>query len=162
MSGKVTGKHITGIVVLCVLLGVGAGAVIVKTTTPSHFGYGRPNFSEKVKQHMQHSPKGMKPGPQKGREGMLGMLSTRLELNEEQQAKVKEILENTRKKIEETGRDLRDTILTIKKEGDEQIMALLTPAQQEKYKELLEGFEKMRKDIGNRRPRKEHRPHFQG
>jgi Spy/CpxP family protein refolding chaperone len=142
--------------VLCVLAGIVAGAVIVKNTNLSCFGPGKPSFAERAEHFMGRGPKGAKmPKFGRGENPLLEMLTKELDLTGDQQVKVKEILEQTRGEIEKVGKDIRDSIETIRKKGDRQIMVILVPRQQEKFRELLNDFEK------RRRPMAGHGPHRQ-
>ncbi len=64
------------------------------------------------------------------------MLVRKLELDQTQQVKVREILDNTRQKIEKVAAGVRASMVDIRENSDQQIMAVLTPQQQEKFKAL--------------------------
>lgn len=146
--------YVALLAVLCTLAGVVVGAVIVKCGTSPWYHPERHGFSEKAECFMRqglggpHGESfrgqfGHKMQGRKGGEGLLEMLVTKLELNSDQQAKVKDILDKTRKDIDEVGKNVRTAITEIKEKGDKEIMDILNPAQQEKFKALLEDFKKM-------------------
>jgi Spy/CpxP family protein refolding chaperone len=121
--------------VLCVLAGTLVGAGIVKKTIPPRQRYEGIGFPEKAERVM-----GYRPGPQRQerfRKDPLEDIANKLSLSNEQKDKVKEILERTRQEIEETGKNVRSAIVEIKNKTDSQIMAILTPEQQEKFKAVL-------------------------
>ncbi|MCK9431777.1 MAG: hypothetical protein PHQ84_05405 [Candidatus Omnitrophica bacterium] len=136
--------------VLCVLAGVLTGAVI--SGGPVHKGrfLRKADFREKAERMMWYDRgkhRWIKGGP-------LQMFTEELELNAEQKDKVGQILEKGRQKIDEAGKDLRRTMLTIKESTDKQIMGLLTPQQQEKFNELQREFKQGRVPL----PRGGHAP----
>lgn len=136
---------------LCVLAGVVVGAVIVKKASSPWPCPERPNFSERAESFMRHGPgewgekhfgrpgHGMR-GKAGGGEHLLDMLITKLDLNKDQQVKVKAILEKARQEIDQVGKNVRRAITEIKEKGDKDIMDILTSEQQEKFKALLEEF----------------------
>lgn len=120
---------------LCVLAGALVGAGIIRKTIPPRQRCERMGFPEKAERVM-----GYRTGPQKQgrlRGDPLSDITNKLSLSNEQKEKVKGILERTRQEIEEVGRNVRDTIAEIKNKTDNQIMAILTPEQQEKFKTML-------------------------
>ncbi|MFB3920019.1 expressed secreted protein of unknown function [Candidatus Velamenicoccus archaeovorus] len=120
--------------VLCVLAGVLAGAGIVRKAVCPEFGPpGRPDFAARAEHFMRRGPGGgVGPG------SPVEMLADRLDLSKEQKADVEKILEESRQEVEKLGEDVRYTIDKIKNEGDERIMKILDPGQQERFMELLE------------------------
>lgn len=140
--------------VLCVLAGVLVGAGIAKKSDlPWPPDPGRPHFAERA-QHFMGCPLGG-PGDRKGGSGPLEMLSEKLGLSAEQKTKIAEILEKTRQEIEEIGKNVRTSIDEVRKKGDKQIMDILDPQQQVKFKELQDEFKKGR---GMKGPRGEYGP----
>jgi hypothetical protein len=137
-------KNVTSVAVfgvLCVLAGVIVGAGIAeKADLPWPPGPHRMHFAERAEFFMGYGPKG--PGGKRG-DILLELLSDRLVLNTEQRMKVDVILEKTRQEIDSVGKDVRASIERIREKGDEQIMSILTPQQQEKFKALQEEFKKM-------------------
>lgn len=120
--------------VLCVLAGVLVGAGIVKKVACPGFGPpGGPNFAMRAERFM-----GRGPGGRFGGSNPVEMLADRLDLDKEQAAEVEKILEESRREIDKLGEDVRYTIDKIKNEGDERIMKILDPEQQEKFTKLLE------------------------
>ncbi|MDD5019769.1 MAG: hypothetical protein PHH75_04090 [Candidatus Omnitrophica bacterium] len=120
--------------VLCVLAGVLVGAGIVKKAACPEFGPpGGPNFAMRAEHFM-----GRGPGGRFGGASPVEMLADRLDLDKEQEAEVEKILERSRQEIDRLGEDVRYTIDKIKSEGDERIMNILDPAQQEKFIALLD------------------------
>ncbi|OGX24586.1 MAG: hypothetical protein A2Y03_10210 [Omnitrophica WOR_2 bacterium GWF2_38_59] len=129
--------------VLCVLAGVIVGVGIAKKLNlPWSPGPQGPHFAERAEHFMGYSQKGPKDKRYGG--GPLEMLSDRLSLNAEQKTKVSEILEKTRQEIDEVGKNVRNTIDEVREKSDKQIMDILTPQQQEKFKALQEEFKKGR------------------
>lgn len=126
--------------VLCVLAGVLAGAGITRRTNLPGPRSDRPNFAEKAERFMGYEQR--HPDRDRNDGGPIEMLTARLDLNAEQKVKVMEILEKTRQEIEETGKNIRSAINEIREKSDKQIMAILTPQQQEKFKALQEKFER--------------------
>ncbi|MDD5561712.1 MAG: hypothetical protein PHT50_06270 [Candidatus Omnitrophica bacterium] len=122
---------------LCVLAGVLVGAGITKRQNLPWHGQGRQNFRERAERYMGmgYGQKGY--GERKGACGPVETLAIKLGLNAEQKAKVIQILEKSRQEITEVGKNLRSTITEIKEKGDKQIMSILNPEQQEKFKALL-------------------------
>lgn len=151
--------------VLCALAGVIVGAGIVKSTSSPGFRPDRINFARKAEKFMfpssremrdkaapgerlKHRPgmgerrTGVRERPEQRGNGLFKMLVSRLELDNAQQSKVKEVLERTRQEIGRVGENVRETITTIKDKSDQQIMSVLTIQQKEKFKALLEEFKK--------------------
>ncbi|MFA5144467.1 MAG: hypothetical protein WC723_00445 [Candidatus Omnitrophota bacterium] len=146
--------------VLCVLAGVLVGAGVANKRGLPCLGLGRPRFAEKAERFMGYGPR--QHGERAGRGSLIDMLSVKLDLNGEQRAKVAEILEKARQDIEEVGKSIRGTMAEIKNKGDNQIMSILTPQQQEKFKALLSEFKKgcggSRGPEGRRGPEKGYGP----
>ena len=130
---------------LCVLAGVVVGAGIAKKVSLPYFSPERPSFSERAERFMWHRQKDLRGKLERGKGRLFTMLTTKLELDQDQQVKVKEIIEQKRQEIGKVGEDVRNAIDSIKKKGDQQIMDVLNPQQQEKFRELLEKFEERRK-----------------
>jgi len=124
--------------VLCVLAGVLVGANIAKQPSLPWHGPQRPNFAERS-EHLMGGQRPRGPAGMKSSSGFIEILTTQLSLNADQKTKVMEILEKTRQEIEAVGRNVRSSITQIREKGDSQIMNILTPAQQEKFKALLKG-----------------------
>ena len=126
---------------LCVLAGVLVGANITRRPNLPWSGPGGPSFREKAEHFMGY-------GSREPREKMCGgggpieMFTARLSLNQEQKAKVADILEKTRQEIDAVGKNIRSAIDQIKEKGDKEIMSILTPEQQEKFKALQREFGK--------------------
>jgi Spy/CpxP family protein refolding chaperone len=125
--------------VLCVLAGVLMGASITKHQKLTADNFGRQDFRRKAERSMGY---GSRESKDKRRGGPIEMLSAKLELSAEQKVKVTQILEEARQGIDEAGKDIRSAITRIKEKGDQEIMAILTPAQQEKFKELQQELKK--------------------
>lgn len=140
--------------VLCVLAGVLVGAGIVKKVACPGFGPpGGPNFAMRAERFM-----GRGPGGRFGGASPVKMLADRLDLDKEQEAEVEKILEGSRQEIDRLGEDVRYTIDKIKSEGDEGIMKILDPAQQEKFMALLEEMRSAGCPQGGRGPGDEYGP----
>jgi Spy/CpxP family protein refolding chaperone len=125
--------------VLCVLAGVAAGAVVARNIIQPFPGPGMPGFGERAERFIGHGPRPH--GNKRGGEGPIDMFTEKLKLNTEQREKVSVILEKTRQEIDEVGRNVRSSMLSIKEKGDKQIMDILTPRQKDKFKELLKDFD---------------------
>ena len=130
--------YVAILTVLCILVGVLIGAGITsKTNLPWPYP-GRPSFTERAEHFMGMGPKGpfgRGPGV-RGGEGLFKMLADKLDLNREQEGKVKDILDKTRQEIDKVGESVRGAMNGIKEKSDKEIMDILTPQQQEKFKEL--------------------------
>ncbi|MFA5114947.1 MAG: hypothetical protein WC469_02630 [Candidatus Omnitrophota bacterium] len=124
--------------ILCVLAGVLVGAGITRRAWPVPE---RPPFRHRAERFMGYRPWG-KPADKRGGESFVEFLAVKLDLSSEQKAKVADILESARLKIDEIGRNVRSSILGIKDDSDRQIIAVLNSQQQEKFKALLKEFEK--------------------
>jgi len=128
--------------VLCTLAGVLVGASIAGRERSPWRGREKSGFAQRAEHFMGY-------GHRQGEEGkggrLLEMLTAKLNLNQEQKEKVKQILEATRQEIEAAGKNIRGAIDAIKEKGDTQIMKVLTPAQQEQYKELQKKFQERRR-----------------
>jgi len=144
-------KNITYVVLLallCTLAGVVVGAGIVQKTNLPRRCHGKQGFSERAEAFMKHGPRGygekhlMRDGFKKDGGGLLDMLSDELDLNKDQQAKVKEVLEKARQEIDVIGKNVRSAITEVKDRGDKEIMKILSPEQQKKFNALLEEFKK--------------------
>jgi len=126
---------------LCVLAGVLVGASITKRPDFSLHGPGGPGFREKAERFMGY-------GPREHRERMGGgggpieMFTARLGLNQEQKIKVADILEKTRQEIDQVGENIRGAIDQVREKSDKEIMSILTPEQQKKFKTLQGEFSK--------------------
>lgn len=130
-------------VALCVLAGVLVGASITKRPNLPWHGSERerPEFRQKAERFMGYGQR--EPEDRKGGGGgPIEMFTTKLGLSAEQKAKVTEILEKTRQEIDEVGKNVRSAITEIREKGDKQIMDILTPEQQEKFKMLRKEFER--------------------
>jgi len=121
--------------VLCVTAGTLFGVTISYRMGPPMPFPGRHGFMERAERFMGRQP-GC-PGEAPGGRSFSKMLARRLELNKEQEIKIKEILENTRREIDKVGMGVRETIAGIKEKTDKQIMGILNPEQQEKFRELI-------------------------
>jgi hypothetical protein len=119
--------------VLCILAGALAGITVARQVCPRGPDMGRPRFAEKAERFMRRGPDRGEPG-----EWLFRMFAERLELDKDQQAKVQNILEKMRQDIDEVGKSVRNALDEIKNVSDKQIMDILTPAQQEKFKVILE------------------------
>ncbi len=127
--------------VLCVLAGVLAGAILTRGTNLPGPRPDRPNFTERAERSMGYGHR--QPGDdRKEGGGLIEMLTIRLDLNAEQKIKVMEIMEKTRQEIEETGKNIRSAINEIREKSDKQIMDILTPQQQEKFKAMQKELER--------------------
>jgi hypothetical protein len=126
--------------VLCVLAGVLVGAGISRNAGFPCRGTEMPNFRERAERFMGYGPE--ETMGKKRHAKPIEVISEKLGLNPEQKAKVSEILENTRQKIDEVGKGVRSAILEIKERGDKQIMEILNPQQQEKFKEFQKEMER--------------------
>jgi Spy/CpxP family protein refolding chaperone len=148
-------KNMVYVVILavsCTLAGVVVGAGIAKKTNLPWPCPGRPSFTDRAESFMQHGPRGMrdghfgKHGPRgfqdNGGKEIFKMLSDKLSLNNDQQAKVREVLEKTRQEIDKVGKDVRDAMAEIKEKSDKQIMEVLNVEQQKKFKILIDEFKK--------------------
>jgi len=138
--------YIAVFAVLCVLAGALVGASIVKTIL---LPPGR-DFAGRAEHFMRPWPEG--PGEMERHDGLFDVLTNKLNLDENQKVKIKEILEKTRREIDDVGKNVRNAISGIKHKTDKQIMEVLTPDQQEKFKRLINDFEKF-KPNGPRDPR---------
>ena len=138
--------------VLCTLAGVVVGAGIAKKASLPWPCKDRPDFSERAESFMKHGPGEMGdknfmrhghrgPGGRDGK-GLLQMFITKLDLNKEQQAKVKGIIEKSRQEIDEIGKNVRKSMMQIKEKGDKEIMEILNPEQQDKFKVMIDEFKK--------------------
>jgi len=125
---------------LCVLAGVLVGASITRSPNLLRPGPQRSAFRERAERFMGYGPRHY--GNRRGGEGPVKMLTVKLGLDEEQKTKVTQILEKTRQEIEEVGKNVRSAITEIKEKSDKQIMDILTPQQQEKFKALQKAFER--------------------
>jgi hypothetical protein len=136
--------------VLCVLAGVLVGASITKRAYGPGPMPGMSGFNQRAEHFMgygRHEP-GMR-GHRQGGNGLFTTLVSRLELDQTQQAKVKEILEKARQDIETVGQGVRSSMNQIRGNSDRQIMAILTPQQQEKFKALQAEAKKRGNRKGN-------------
>jgi len=160
--------YVAVLAVLCVLSGVVVGAGVAKKAGLPWPCPERPNFSERAESFMRQGPgerpfmKHVRKGPgERGGGGLLEILASEIDLTKDQQVKVKEVLEKTRQEIDEVGKDVRNAITEIKEKGDKQIMDILNPEQQQKFKTLLDDFKKRHNpDMRERRrgPMKEDHP----
>jgi Spy/CpxP family protein refolding chaperone len=135
--------YIAVFAVLCVLAGVVVGAGIAKKSEfPFRGTQGKHSFSQKAERFMGQ---GMaERGDRKDGGGLLELLSSKLDLSEDQKDKVKVIADGARQEIDTVGKELRASMEEIRKRCDKQIADILTPEQQVKFKALLEQIEKRR------------------
>lgn len=75
-------------------------------------------------------------------EKKLKMFTSKLELTAEQQTQVKEILLNSKDKVKELWNETKSRSKEIRKSAHDQIGALLTPEQKEKFKSIREKCER--------------------
>lgn len=125
--------------VLCVLAGVLMGNIITKRPDFYCHGPKMHDFTRRAEHFMGYGPGEC--GWKRDR-GPLEMLTATLELNADQKIKVTEILEKTRQEIDSIGKEVRESIASIKEKSDTQIMAVLNPGQQEKFKALQKEFKR--------------------
>ncbi|MFA5144321.1 MAG: hypothetical protein WC522_09225 [Candidatus Omnitrophota bacterium] len=131
--------YVAILTVLCVLLGVLVGSGITSKANLPWPCREKPCFTEKAERFMWHGPRQHPSEKFRGGKGggdIFNMLAVKLELTEDQKGKVKEILEKTRREIDNLGASIRGAMSEIKEKGDKQITDILTPQQQEKFKEL--------------------------
>ncbi|MBI5050213.1 MAG: hypothetical protein HZC11_04890 [Nitrospirae bacterium] len=102
---------------------------------------------------MGYGPRG--PGERMGGGGPIEMLTAKLDLNQEQKVRVVSILKKTQRAIDDVGKNIRSAIDQIREKSDKEIMSILTPEQQEKFKALQREFSR---GCGQRGPREEHGP----
>ena len=126
--------------VLCVIAGVLVGAGIVKRANKPLPGYERPSFVANTGRFVGY---GQRKSIEKRGGGPIEMLTAELGLNAEQKVKVMEILDKTRQQIDKMGEDIRNTITEIREKSDKEIMGILTSQQQEKFKALQKGSERV-------------------
>ena len=124
--------------VLCVLAGVLVGAGIVKRGVYPRNRTGGPNFAERSERFGGKGPAALK--EKKGGE-LFEKISAKLDLNEKQKTQAREILENARQEINKVGENMHSAINEIRHRTDKQIIDILTPQQQEKFKALLKEHE---------------------
>ncbi|HNW39581.1 MAG TPA: hypothetical protein PL125_02830 [Candidatus Omnitrophota bacterium] len=120
--------------VLCVLAGVLMGASITKWSNLPGPGRDKPDFRKKAEYFMGYGSKERK---DRKSGGPIEMLAAKLELSTDQKVKITGILEKSRQEIDQVGDGVRNAITQIKEKGDQEIMAMLNPKQQEKFKDLL-------------------------
>lgn len=135
--------------ILCVLAGLLVGVNLTKRPALSWFAPERMSFRERAEHFMGYGLR--HPGKTRA-EGFVEMLSAKLNLSPEQKEKITKILEDTRLKIDELGKNMRNAITEIKQESDKQIMDILTPQQQEKFKAL-------KRDWGFKRAKEKRMPY---
>ncbi|HNX80555.1 MAG TPA: hypothetical protein PKL77_00215 [Candidatus Omnitrophota bacterium] len=122
--------------VLCVIAGVLVGAGVAVTVNSQRGGFHRPDFAERAGHMMGFQRNAGEP------RGPVEMLARELNLNVDQKEKVTLILEKARQQIEEVGKNIRSSMHQIKEKSDAEIMGVLTPSQQEKFKLMKLRFEK--------------------
>ncbi len=121
--------------VLCVLAGVLVGAGISRRPGLAWPGRDGPDFRHRAEHFMGYRHK-----DKRGGGGLVDMLAKKLELSARQKAQVSLILEKTRQEIDQVGKDIRKAIFTIREKSDKEIMEILTPQQQERFRALQEEF----------------------
>lgn len=155
--------YVAVLAVLCVLTGVIVGAGIASKPGLPWPCHERQDFSRKAEFFMKHGPKGPDGGRHfmghghrvpghRGSEGLFEMFTNKLSLDKDQQIKVKSILEETRREIDRIGKDVRNAVIEVKEKGDKQIMNMLNPDQQKKFKVMIDEFKER---CGSNRPGEE-------
>ena len=122
----------------CIILGVVTGIAIEKQNTKQKFlkyAAAKQQRGKKFYQQMaQHAGK-----------KLLEALEDKLDLTQEQKDQVVKILEETRERVKNL-QDKNFTVITqIKEEGHAQILEILNPEQQEKFKQLVKEAEEKKK-----------------
>ena len=120
----------------------------------------RADFRQKAERFMGNGPR---ESTDKKGGGPIEMFTEKLGLNVEQKAKVTQILEKTHQEIDEVGESIRSAIIEIREKGNKQIMDILTPEQEEKFKALQKEFKRVsgpREARGVRGSVPEQRPHL--
>ena len=115
--------------VVSVVLGIVAGVAIERGNTIKHLSLpGRPPlpFEKQSEPHKRQKP-----------QDIFKRVSEELNLNQEQKEKVKQILDEARKKISLIGDKSREDLKAIRDESHGKIMEILTPEQQEKFKDII-------------------------
>jgi hypothetical protein len=133
------GIYLSVFAVLCVLVGVLAGASITRESVFPR-GHEKARFVDRAERFMGQGP--MEARGKKCSEGLFETFRVKLNLDGQQQVKVKEILEESRLEIDQIGRNVRLSLKQIKDRNDKQIMELLNHKQKEDFKNLIEEFEK--------------------
>lgn len=136
-----------------VVLGIVTGVAIERGNTIKHLSLlGRPPL-----------PFERQPGPRKTQkpQDIFKRVSEELNLNQEQKEKVKLILDEARKKISLIGDESREDLKSIRDESHIKIMEILTPPQQEKFKNILAQAQRQYQKLGQRLMRFNQRPDLQ-
>jgi len=95
--------------------------------------------------YVKHRFRPPKKDPSEMRAFILERFSQKLDLTEEQRKVFKRIIDQVREKLEEHFRKTHSEIGQIVKPGFSQMREVLSPEQQERFDELLERFERHRK-----------------
>lgn len=136
-----------------VVLGIVAGVAIERGNTIKHL--------VQFKQQPSSVEKGAKSLKQHTSQDIFRRVAKELNLNKEQKEKVKQILDEARKKLSLTGDKSREEVKAIRDESNIKIMEILTPQQQEKFKNIITQAQKQYQKLGQRLMRFSQRPDLQ-
>ncbi|HBU07933.1 MAG: hypothetical protein A2Y42_01130 [Omnitrophica WOR_2 bacterium GWB2_45_9] len=135
--------------VASIVLGLVAGVAIERGNTIKQLTLGRPELPfEKQREER----KARKP------QDIFKRVSEELNLNPEQKERVKQILDEARKKISLTGEKSREDLKAIRDESHTKIMEILTPQQQEKFKDIISQAQKNHLNLMKKLQKYGHRP----
>jgi hypothetical protein len=90
-------------------------------------------------QVFNHSRRGQR---DRGHPNLLEIFTKKLELSSQQQGKLKELLDNFKTKFQEVGTQTETQFRKVREEFNEQFMLILNGTQKEKYKKMVDEFEK--------------------
>lgn len=120
--------------VVSIVMGIVAGVAIERGNTIKHLSQmGRPPLppGEQAEQRKAQKP-----------QDIFKRIAEELNLDQEQKEKVKRILDETHKKISSIGDKSREDLMAVREESHARIMEILTPQQQEKFKEIVSQAQK--------------------
>src|SRR3989338_4992578 len=136
--------------VVSIVMGIVAGVAIERGNTIKHLSQiGRPGLppGEQPEQRKAQKPK-----------DIFKRVAEELNLNQEQKEKVKQILDEAHKKISLMGDKSREDLKAIRDESHAKIMEILTPQQQEKFKDIISQAQKNHLNLMKKLQKYGHRP----
>ena len=122
--------------IVLVIVSLIAGVIIGLTLAKTYRHRARPDFSRQMKMHK--SPDGMM--EKSRRPELIDALSRRLNLTDEQEVKIKEILEASHQQAKEIGEATKEKFIAIKEKTNAKIKEVLTPKQKEEFDNMLVEF----------------------
>lgn len=141
--------YIVILAIVCLVAGVVLGTFLEKRYMTNQF---RHAIKERIQQRQKQmadpevQKKFREDRQTKAKERILDRLNEELALSDEQVQEVKAIIESTEKEIHTLGEEIKTKFTEVREQGNEKILEILNPEQQEKFKTLVQEQEKRKQE----------------